>query len=124
MSISPALSAAVLHMYRRMTSDRHCACLAWRCLYATARPSAYHSALALVQVSYIYQADRSVIGMMPVWHDETYMQQLLAAQLSMLVGEKAPEKVPVADDWKCSYCIFLHTCGGPQRLQQGAEGLC
>ena len=76
-----------------------------------------------MQVNYIYQADRSVIGTMPVWHDGAYMQQLLAAQLSMFVGERPPEKVPITDKWKCSYCLFLHTCGGPQRMRQGMEGL-
>ena len=80
-----------------------------------------YSALRHMQVSYIYQADRSVIGFMPVWHDDAYMQQLLAAQLSMFMGRRAPEKVPIADDWKCSYCIFLHTCGGPPRMRQERE---
>ena len=107
--------AASEHEY---ISGMYSACLAWQCLQAAAPPGANHSALAPVQVSYIYQADRSVIGTMPVWHDDAYMQELLAAQLSIFVGEKAPEKVPVADDWKCSYCLFLHACGGPPRMRQ------
>ena len=63
----------------------------------------------------MYQADRSVIGSMPVWHDQVFMQQQLSAHLSMLLGQTSPEKVPVCEDWKCTYCIFYHACGGPMR---------
>lgn len=65
------------------------------------------------QVRYLYQADRSLIGAMPVWHDDVYMQQQLTAHLSMLLGETPPEKVAACDDWKCTYCVFYHACGGP-----------
>ena len=63
----------------------------------------------------MYQADRSVIGSLPVWQNETSMQQQLSAHLSVLIGQSPPEKVPVCEDWKCTYCIFYHACGGPMQ---------
>ena len=43
------------------------------------------------------------------------MQQQLSAHLSMLTGQSPPGKVPVCEDWKCTYCIFYHACGGPTK---------
>ena len=75
----------------------------------------------LVQVRYMYQADRSVIGSMPVWHDQTVLQQQLSTQISMLLGRAPPEKVPIWEDWKCAYCIFYHACGGPMKESTAHE---
>jgi len=73
------------------------------------------------QVRYLYQADRSLIGCMPVWHDAAYMEQQLRAQFGMLLGETPPAKVAVCDDWKCTYCVFYHACGGPQRQNDTSQ---
>lgn len=75
----------------------------------------------LVQVRYMYQADRSVIGSMPVWHDHVHLQQQLSTQLDMLLGRVAPGKVPLCEDWKCTYCIFYHACGGPMKERTAHE---
>lgn len=71
----------------------------------------------------MYQADRSVIGSMPVWHDQMFMQQQLSAHLRMLLGHTSPQKVPVCEDWKCIYCIFYHACGGPMKESDPLEPL-
>ena len=77
----------------------------------------------VVQVRYMYQVDRSVIGSLPVWHDQVFMQHQLSAHLSMLLGQTSPEKVPVCEDWKCTYCIFYHACGGPMKEGNPCETL-
>ena len=71
--------------------------------------------LVPLQVRYMYQRDSSLLGTTPVWHDDAYLQHCLELHFSMLLGDKAPEKVEICDDWKCSYCIFYHACGGPKQ---------
>lgn len=68
-----------------------------------------------VQVRYLWQEDKSLLGTMSVWWDPDFMQRQISAHLAMLCGVMAPRKVLLEHDWKCSYCMFYHACGGPSR---------
>lgn len=66
-----------------------------------------------MQVRYLWQEDGSLLGTISVWWDPDIMQRQVSAHLAMLCGVTSPEKVLPEQDWKCSYCMFYHACGGP-----------
>ena len=66
----------------------------------------------------MWQDDGSLLGCMNVWWDSDFMQRQIRAHLAMLCGITAPEKVLPEHEWKCSYCMFYHACGGPSQAAE------
>lgn len=68
----------------------------------------------LVQVHYIWQADRSPLGKQTVAYNEQELWAHLQRHLLVWEGLLPPMKVTGDDLWKCHRCLFNEHCYDPK----------